>query len=653
MTRAGWAVAAASAAALTVLGATGTVSAKAKPAKSEKLEKPDRPGKEGKDGKEGKAGKAGKRGKEARPARGEGGCADSDEAALWWSPAAPVAGGSIKLFAVGDGAAGKLSVTGPDGQTQALTATANSGPPASLLATLPVPKPGSYRVTWTAGDKAIACRTVEVGARATAGASAAGANVWPVKHDWDRRHENLFSAWIAVLFDAPVDASLDFRPLHQALRDPARNVLYGHLGLREDDPKNKAALAATPDCADLPYFLRGYFAWKLGLPFGFRDCDRGTDARPPRCTNFYSNEDAPAAGKDNFGAVKSFFRQMSNRVQSGSARTALDDDATDYYPVSLDKKALRPGVIYADPYGHVMVVVRWVDQTADRGGLLLAVDGQPDTSIGRKRFWEGTFLFNNDTKSAGPGFKAFRPVARASSGKLEAVPNKAIGGAGDPGHVAFSDEQRKLSGDGFYARMGKLINPRGLDAEKAYRETLDALVEQLTVRVGSVANGEKYQKEKSPPVIPMPDGAKIFETTGPWEDYATPSRDMRLLIAINVLLALPERVVKHPELYSLDGRKPEVVRAELAKLHASSIGARSISYTRTDGTPFKLSVADILARRAAMEMAYNPNDCVEVRWGAAEGTPEYSTCARHAPADQRAKMQEVRAWFHDARRPPR
>ena len=51
----------------------------------------------------------------------------------------------------------------------------------------------------------------------------------------------------------------------------------------------------------------------------------------------------------------------------------------------------------------------------------------------------------------------------------------------------------------------------------------------------------------------MPDGAKIFETTGPWEDYATPSRDMRLLIAMNVLLGLPDRIVKHPELFNLGG----------------------------------------------------------------------------------------------------
>ena len=201
--------------------------------------------------------------------------------------------------------------------------------------------------------------------------------------------------------------------------------------------------------------------------------------------------------------------------------------------------------------------------------------------------------------------------------------------------------------------MGKLINPQGLEAEAAYRETLDALAEQLTVRVGSVDNGEKFQKEKGPVVIAMPDGAKIFEATGPWEDYATPSRDMRLLIAMNVLLGIPDRIVKHPELFKLGGRKPEVVRSEIAKLHASLIATRGITYTRSDSSPQKLTVADLLARRAALEIAYNPNDCVETRWGAAEGTPEAATCTRHAPPEQKAKMAEVRVWFHEARRPAR
>ena len=35
------------------------------------------------------------------------------------------------------------------------------------------------------------------------------------------------------------------------------------------------------------------------------------------------------------------------------------------------------------------------------------------------------------------------------------------------------------------------------------------------------------------------------------------------------------------------------------------------------------------------------------------GTPDYATCKRHLPDDQRAKMQEYRAWFREAKRPPR
>ena len=33
------------------------------------------------------------------------------------------------------------------------------------------------------------------------------------------------------------------------------------------------------------------------------------------------------------------------------------------------------------------------------------------------------------------------------------------------------------------------------------------------------------------------------------------------MIAIKVRLSLPERIVAHPELFNLGGRKPEVVRA--------------------------------------------------------------------------------------------
>lgn len=61
----------------------------------------------------------------------------------------------------------------------------------------------------------------------------------------------------------------------------------------------------------------------------------------------------------------------------------------------------------------------------------------------------------------------------------------------------------------------------------------------------------------------------------------------------------------------------------------------------------------MLDRAADLEMAYNPNDCVEARWGAPDKSDEASTCKRHAPSSQRAKMAEYRVWFHERRRPPR
>ncbi len=62
---------------------------------------------------------------------------------------------------------------------------------------------------------------------------------------------------------------------------------------------------------------------------------------------------------------------------------------------------------------------------------------------------------------------------------------------------------------------------------------------------------------------------------------------------------------------------------------------------------------DVLDRAGALEMAYNVNDCVELRWGASEKSNEASTCKRYAPEAQREKMTKYRPWFHERRRPPR
>jgi hypothetical protein len=225
--------------------------------------------------------------------------------------------------------------------------------------------------------------------------------------------------------------------------------------------------------------------------------------------------------------------------------------------------------------------------------------------------------------------------------------------AKNPSYGDFSLEQSKLPVEAFYDRMDDVMSPAPLDPVRALKETITSLQEQVNTRVTSVENGRKYQAGGGGEV-PLPDGASIFETTGAWEDYATPSRDLRLLIAIDVVRGFPDRVARRPERYAMPKDKSVAdVKAELDSVLAAELAARKFSYKRSDGSQWSLALKDVVDRMPELEMAYNVNDCVELRWGAAEGGEEAATCKRHAPAAQRTKMAEYRAWFHERRRPPR
>jgi hypothetical protein len=184
-------------------------------------------------------------------------------------------------------------------------------------------------------------------------------------------------------------------------------------------------------------------------------------------------------------------------------------------------------------------------------------------------------------------------------------------------------------------------------------EAITSLEEQVRARITSVENGRKWQNSARGEAT-MPDGPAIFETTGPWEDFSTPSRDLRLLIAIDVVRGFPDRVGRRPERYAMPKDKSaENVKAELQRVLASELSSRKFSYPRSDGSSWTLSIKDVIDRVVALEMAYNPNDCVELRWGAPDGSEEAATCKRSAPRAQRAKMTDYRPWFQERRRPPR
>jgi len=96
-----------------------------------------------------------------------------------------------------------------------------------------------------------------------------------------------------------------------------------------------------------------------------------------------------------------------------------------------------------------------------------------------------------------------------------------------------------------------------------------------------------------------------------------------------------------------------VDQAALEAALARELDRRRFTYVGSDGSPVELRLRDVVERAARLEVAYNPNDCVEVRWGAPDGSAEMARCTRRAPDEQRARMEELRGWFRDRNRPAR
>jgi hypothetical protein len=214
----------------------------------------------------------------------------------------------------------------------------------------------------------------------------------------------------------------------------------------------------------------------MGLPFGYSSCSRGFGGRPPKCAQWFNvahpeltrpppppdqvvaqaapdpappppeqrsaflglfgrsppPADRPAAPlakpapsppkrPTNFGE---YLRDVGDVVHTGAARAG--DESADFYTVPLTREALRPGTVYADPYGDVMMLVRRVGEVNGTPDVFLAVDAEPDGSITRKHFWRGNFLFAHEPALGTPGFKHFRPILLEKNGSSRRLSNAEI-----------------------------------------------------------------------------------------------------------------------------------------------------------------------------------------------------------------------------------
>ncbi|WAS92598.1 hypothetical protein [Nannocystis punicea] len=585
-------------------------------------------------------------------------CPESADPAigLMVTPFAPLAGQPLRIVAatLADDVPLALHLLAGDAPAQPLDAHVHPGTPSSVIADFTPASAGEVTFAVVRDGAAITCLKVQVlGEPPQRPPFAAKGRAWPVERAWTAGEEALYSAWVRQLFSASPDPKASIERLDVATGDPARNFLHDALGLQEDRADNPVGLRLKPDGADLPYFVRAYWSWKRRLPFAYRKCQRGGDGKPPRCGDARTNLD-PGPGftmpaTELARAQRFFFRNLGWGVHAGNARTAVGDSTSDLYPVRLDHRGLRPGAVYADPYGHVFLLVDLVPAQDGEPGALLAVDGEPDGQIVRREFWEGLFLWSTEPALGGVGFKQFRPVVRQAGGGLAQLSDAAIAAAPDLGDIWTAPGE--LAGTAFYDAVIALVEPPPWDASQRQREAVAAFAELARSRVEPIARAAEFARDRQR-AIAMPKGWEVFEATGAWESHSTPGRDLRLLIALDVVRGLPDRVRARPNLYATDGDPEARARALADELDVLLRDPRhAITYTRSDGSEWTLGLRDLVDREAALELAYNPNDCPELRWGAPEGSDELSTCSFRAPEDQRARMEAYRGWLHQ-RRPP-
>ena len=470
------------------------------------------------------------------------------------------------------------------------------------------------------------------------------------------------------MFDAPLDAQPSWNALHEVLRDPSRNFLFDHLGAAEDEQN----VVVRPDCADLPYFLRAYFAFKLGLPFGWSRCSRGENGVPPVCGDFATQSDPfPTTAR----------RQGSRSCRRGRTRTrsgtweiereahggVLPHDARRRSAVGrrahagrrrhgrlLPGRALRPsrsGRARSSPT-RTATSSSWPSaspQTATSGGVLLAVDGQPDGTVARKRFWRGNFLFAVDPALGSAGFKRFRPVDARPDHRQVASPRRT------PSCATTRWTSTRAASRASTTRWTTSCRPRRSIRTQALLETIDALEEQVKTRVNSVDNGRKF----------LASGKAGGRHARRREDL----RDDRRLGGLLDAVARPapahrdRRGARRSRRASRDGRsgtrcrrarRAEQVRAELeARLREGAprphVQVRAQRRVATGSCRCRTSST---ARRRSRWPTTRTT--ASRRAGARRRAATRRRPARaHAPAAQVAKMNGYRNWFHERKRPPR
>jgi len=496
---------------------------------------------------------------------------------------------------------------------------------------------------------------------------------WTVKKSsWSAADERNYSKFVVSIGQAVEKRSCG--NVNRCMHSPANPY-------RNTDP---ARLSFFADCADFPYFLRAYFAWKNDLPFGIASAMRAQkhkdnqdkDIRYTPFGNVVSSRMSFVPTWNDPVIITSVLNTLiPNYISTASFRTsAVGNDTgrlfSDFYPVKIDRSAITPGTNLYDANGHVGVIYKITED-----GHAWYVDAHPDNSLTVGKF---STKFSRSNPFVGAGFKKFRPLELENAdeswggifegGDLVGVPNSRLrdysyeqyfGTKGQPSHdwkkaqfifkgkvVSFHDYVRlKLAGSNFR-----------LDPVVEIKSTVAEICMNLKDRVTSVQLAIDRGINKLPYPVTMPEN--IYGSSGDWENYSSPGRDVSIKVLFKqIILTTEDHVRRWRE------RDPELVTdsvdlpRDLLNAYDAESANCQIQYKNSVGQAVSLNLEQVRAR--IFKLSFSPYDCVERRWGA-EGA-ELSACSEdlekrewyqglqqlrnHTERDTEAKMNYTRSEY--------
>jgi hypothetical protein len=471
--------------------------------------------------------------------------------------------------------------------------------------------------------------------------------IWTItKSEWSQADENGFSEFVRSIGRSGCTETV------ACLRGAGNPY-------RDGDPKELKFLA---DCADFPYMLRAYYAWKNHLPFAYVNGTTGEgDQKFNNGNRTVSRRDlADHGGGLNAVALLS---EIHTGVWTGTYRVDAAEKSTalaDFYSPKIKPGSIRPGTAIYDVNGHVGIVYDIQDD-----GRIDYMDAHPDFSVTRSTYGA---QFGQSPARLGGGIKNWRPIkldgakvmkdGRLIGGRIVATPNGSIadfsleqyqgnvaGTKGDGEDARFQYDAVEI-GYFEYVRVamagGKMQYSPLYEVKATIRTLCNDLKDRALYVDMAIAEGahKKPQPQKLPNNIYGADDAT-------WESYSTPSRDARIKTAAAQFYIDMQKMI-----FFWGQRDPRIVydglyfKEDLQKAYAEEAAACTISYTNSKGTKVALSFDEVMGRLFALD--FDPYHCIERRWGAS-GT-ELQTCedgevkARWYGAEQRLRNQIDRTY---------